>query len=70
MNQDLTAAVLAALAYAPDSGIGSAPSTPAPGGKAKLYAVREPYPEQITDPIIVLRYPGPMPNVQVLEMFR
>ena len=45
----------------------TAPAEPAQ--KPKLYAVREPFPEKITDPILVFRSAGMTPNVQVLEPF-
>ncbi len=37
---------------------------------AKLYPVREPYPVQLTDPILVVPGQGRVPNVFILQMFR
>ena len=49
---------------APPSTAGRAAS-----GKRALYAIREPYPEQVTGPILVFRMPERIPNIQVLEPF-
>lgn len=45
----------------------TARNQPIPAPKEKLYRVREPYPEQITAPILVFRAAGITPNTLLIE---
>jgi hypothetical protein len=58
----------AALTTGEDGSTARQQPTPAP--KAKLYPVREPYPEQITDTILMYKAVGIKPNTFVIEFPR
>jgi hypothetical protein len=56
--------------YAPGSVDGSTPVRSGSTRAEQVYAVREPYPVQLTDPILVIRMPARTPNIMLLESFR
>lgn len=47
----------------------ASPAWSATEEKRKLYAVREPHPVKLTDPILMFRAPVRIPNVVVVELF-